>query len=1250
VKRWNVGEMDWYSWVLGSTFIILLLVQLLVMPSAVQASVYTDPSVTTNPAINIGATSAMLRGNLTSKGGYGAGEVDVWFRWTMDASDIWSTTTVSQRVTTGVYWFTLSGLKANTTYEFEAVAYGVYRLDQATSHGTTGKFTTAANTTPVITEGTSTSVTMDEDASPTPFSLTLHATDADGDSLTWSVLTQALHGTSVATGTGSSKVITYIPTANYNGPDSFVIQVSDGYGGIADIVVNVTVRPRNDPPVSIVAPQISGTPHPGYSLSTTNGTWDDSVDSPTTVFTYGYRWQSSADGGLTWINVFGATNPTYTMQASAVGKVLRCVVTCLDKLSGVQPDQSAQSYSNLVRVVNQAPIIAEGATTSVIMDEDASPTPFSLALHATDADSDTLTWNIVTQPLRGTAAATGTGASKVITYIPTANYNGSDSFVVRVSDTYGGTDDITVNVTITAVNDAPSFTKGGDQTAFEDTGLHTVVGWASAMSAGPADEAGQALDFIVTNDNTTLFSTQPAVAANGTLTYTLALNRNGSATVTICIHDDGGTANAGVDASIPQTFTITVNPHNDPPVDTYTVTYTAGANGTISGTSPQTVNQGASSTSVTAVPQVGYHFVTWSDGSTANPRTDTNVTADITVTASFAVDTFAITVSAGANGSIDPSGSMSVNSGSNLTFTITPSTGYHVLDVLVDGSSVSAGTSYTFTNLTENHTIAATFAINPITISTYTVTYTAGANGTISGTSPQTVNQGASSTAVTGTPNGGYHFVSWSDGSLTAARTDTNVTVNVNVTASFAVDTFAITASAGANGAIDSSGSVSVSYGGTQFFTINPSTGYHVLDVFVDTVSVGAVSSYTFTNVTANHTIAASFAVDTFAITVIPGPHGTATPGTGLFPCHAVQAYVVKPDAGYMVDTLAVDGVVVNEATNRLGYTVTLISIEAPHTIVATFASIPDLTAPVDDVPSFTKGPDQTVLEDCGLQTVAGWATSISAGPADEAGQAIDFIVTNDNTTLFSTQPAVAANGTLTFTPAADASGTAIVTLALTDDATAGSSALTTASQSFTITVTKVADIVDDTAMTLDDTAVTTHVPANDNFEDMNRHVSVFTPPSHGAGVINAGTTIGYAPVAPFPVSPRHTMVLTIDIKTMTVDSARVVLDAPAAIVEDRTLVPLRAVVEHLGGSIVWDAKTRQVTLKARGTTIVLTIGKSTAFVNDKPLAIDPKNSKVVPLISSGRTLLPLRFVAENLGLQVEWNAETRTITVNWED
>ena len=107
--------------------------------------------------------------------------------------------------------------------------------------------------------------------------------------------------------------------------------------------------------------------------------------------------------------------------------------------------------------------------------------------------------------------------------------------------------------------------------------------------------------------------------------------------------------------------------------------------------------------------------------------TFTNVTANHTIAASFAIDTHTITAIAGANGTISPSGAVSVNYGANQTFTITPAANYHVADVLVDGVSVGAVTSYTFTNVTANHTIAASFAID-----THTITASAGANGTIS--------------------------------------------------------------------------------------------------------------------------------------------------------------------------------------------------------------------------------------------------------------------------------------------------------------------------------------------------------------------------------------------------------------------------------------------------------------------------------------------------------------------------------------
>src|SRR5690606_31051912 len=89
-------------------------------------------------------------------------------------------------------------------------------------------------------------------------------------------------------------------------------------------------------------------------------------------------------------------------------------------------------------------------------------------------------------------------------------------------------------------------------------------------------------------------------------------------------------------------------------INTYTLTYKAGANGSLTGTMVQTVNHGTSGTTVTAVPNAGYHFVNWSDGSTDNPRTDENVTSNITATANFAINTYMLTVYQPTGGSIAP--------------------------------------------------------------------------------------------------------------------------------------------------------------------------------------------------------------------------------------------------------------------------------------------------------------------------------------------------------------------------------------------------------------------------------------------------------------------------------------------------------------------------------------------------------------------------------------------------------------------
>jgi hypothetical protein len=81
----------------------------------------------------------------------------------------------------------------------------------------------------------------------------------------------------------------------------------------------------------------------------------------------------------------------------------------------------------------------------------------------------------------------------------------------------------------------------------------------------------------------------------------------------------------------------------------------------------------------------------------------------------------------------------------------------------------------------------------------------------------------------------------------------------------------------------------------------------------------------------------------------------------------------------------------------------------------------------INDPPSFTAGPDQSVAENAGAQSVVTWARAISAGPPDESGQSISFAVANTSPSLFAPggQPTVTADGTLTFVPAAFASGTA---------------------------------------------------------------------------------------------------------------------------------------------------------------------------------------------------------------------------------
>lgn len=111
------------------------------------------------------------------------------------------------------------------------------------------------------------------------------------------------------------------------------------------------------------------------------------------------------------------------------------------------------------------------------------------------------------------------------------------------------------------------------------------------------------------------------------------------------------------------------------------------------------------------------------------------------------------------------------------------------------------------------------------------------------------------------------------------------------------------------------------------------------------------------------------------------------------------------------------------------------------------------------------------------------------------------------------------------------------------------------------------------------------------------------------------------------------------------VEGKKVEWDVRPFVEDNRTLVPVRKLVEALGADVAWNPETRQVTIVRGNTTIVLTVGSQVALVNGTEVQLDVP-AQVVP---GGRTVIPLRFVSENLGLNVTWLGESRTIVVTEE-
>jgi autotransporter-associated beta strand protein len=445
--------------------------------------------------------------------------------------------------------------------------------------------------------------------------------------------------------------------------------------------------------------------------------------------------------------------------------------------------------------------------------------------------------------LAGTAGIVECGGGTVT--LTVAQTTTSSTFNGTIKNATG-----TLSLTKTGTSGTSTLTLGGANTY---SGATTISSGTLALGASGSISNSTSISISPSGTNATFDVSAIAnyVLSSSTTLIAGVTNATWPATIkggtTVSLGSQGVTLNYdGVDVPLTvsqgtlalnnNVFTIVTSSALNPGV--YTLVSTPGAiTGTVNATPSYTGGSGVASGCTGVVSISGNNVI-------------------LTVSASIAA-------SAGANGSISPSGTTTVIYNGNQTYSITPNPGYSVSGVTVDGSSVGAVTSYTFNNVTTTHTISATFAIN-----SYTLTYNGGVNGTISGTTPQTVTYLTSGSSVTAVANAGYTFSRWSDGVLTAARTDTALIGGTNVTAQYTTNTYTLTYNGSSGGYVSGSTNQLVTYltSGTQV-TATASNGYAFL-IWSDGVTT---SNRTDTALIGGTNVTASFMTTCSSPTIVGG-------------------------------------------------------------------------------------------------------------------------------------------------------------------------------------------------------------------------------------------------------------------------------------------------------------------------------------------------------------------------------------------
>ncbi len=339
-------------------------------------------------------------------------------------------------------------------------------------------------------------------------------------------------------------------------------------------------------------------------------------------------------------------------------------------------------------------------------------------------------------------------------------------------------------------------------------------------------------------------------------------------------------------------------------IDTYTLIYIAGENGTLDGETEQVVEHGQNGSSVLAIPNDGYAFTGWDDGVTDNPRTDENVTEDITATALFELVDYTLDVAVVP----EDAGSVGVvpdqefyNIGDEITLTATPIDGYEFQNWRLDGVVIGENNVLVFQMPADNVNLEAFFVEEDVPLYDITLTANPTEGGTLLGAGSFLAGE---MITVTAHEAQGYKFVGWREGNTFVSFNKSysfEVTKNRNLVANFSlkrhtVSLFAIPESNAGGGV---SGGGTFAWGTEITVRARTNKGFTFLGWFEEEDLVSGNMEYSFT-VMSDHQLIAHFLGNYHEITIAADPvEGGAVSGGGNYWDGEVVSAGAEPATGY---------------------------------------------------------------------------------------------------------------------------------------------------------------------------------------------------------------------------------------------------------------------------------------------------------------------------------------------------------------